>query len=169
MRIYVLLNLTRRLPPPHFLGTWRLSSCKSLIACTMKPIWAWGTWVLFAYAILQQQHAPNTGDSTLVAYNPPTLTGVGHQWTASTCTGCNQCLSLAKSTLKVAHDGRNRSLVAHTNKCGWAGRHVKRCQLHLWLLRHIEWEEATPNYKWIGWVWEISGWSSRLPENHRPF
>ena len=28
--------------------------------------------------------------------------------------------SLAKALLKVVIVGRNRSLVAHTNKCGWA-------------------------------------------------
>ena len=40
----------------------------------------------------------------------------------STNIGCNQWLSLAKPTLKVAHAGRNRSLVAHTSKCGRAIR-----------------------------------------------
>ena len=37
----------------------------------------------------------------------------------STNTSYNQWLSLAKTLLKVALDGRNRSLVARTNKCGW--------------------------------------------------
>ena len=44
----------------------------------------------------------------------------GHQWTASTSTGCNRWLSLAKPTLKVALLNTNRSPVARTNKCGWA-------------------------------------------------
>ena len=54
--------------------------------------------------------------------SPPTLTGVGHQWTVSTSTGCNQWLSLVKSTLKVLPAGRNLSLAACTNKCGWVIR-----------------------------------------------
>ena len=53
-------------------------------------------------------------------YSPPTLTGAGHQRTVSTNIGCNQWLSLAKSALKVALAGWNRSLVARTNKHGWA-------------------------------------------------
>jgi hypothetical protein len=36
----------------------------------------------------------------------------------STSIGCNQWLSLAKITLKVPLDGRNRSLVANTSNCG---------------------------------------------------
>ena len=55
-----------------------------------------------------------------IAYSPPTLTSVGHQWTVSTNTSCNQWFSLTKSILKVAHVGRNRSLVANTSKCGCA-------------------------------------------------
>ena len=52
--------------------------------------------------------------------SPPSQTGVGHQLTVSTSTGCNQWLSLAEPTLKVTPIGRNRSLVARTNMCGWA-------------------------------------------------
>ena len=48
----------------------------------------------------------------------PTHVGVGHEWTESTNTGCNQWLSLAKITLKVSPAGRNHSLVGNTNKCG---------------------------------------------------
>jgi hypothetical protein len=48
----------------------------------------------------------------------PTLASVGHQKTESTSTGCNQWLSLAKITLKVSLDGRNRLLVVNTSKCG---------------------------------------------------
>ena len=48
------------------------------------------------------------------------LTGASHQQTVSTNVGCNKWLSLAKSILKVGLAGRNRSLVAHTRKCGWA-------------------------------------------------
>jgi hypothetical protein len=54
------------------------------------------------------------------ANSPPTLTGVGHQWTVSPSASCNQWLSLAKPCLKVLPAGRNRSLVARTSKCGWA-------------------------------------------------
>ena len=36
----------------------------------------------------------------------------------STSTGCNQFLSLAKVALKVPPNGRNRSLVARTSRCG---------------------------------------------------
>ena len=57
--------------------------------------------------------------TTMCTYSPPTL-GAGHQQTVSTNTGCNQWLSVAKTLLKVALDGRNRSLVACTTKCGWA-------------------------------------------------
>ena len=48
----------------------------------------------------------------------PTSVSVGHQWTKSTNTGCNQWLSLAKIALKVHLVGRNRSLVANTSRCG---------------------------------------------------
>ena len=54
------------------------------------------------------------------SYSPPTLTSAGHQQTVSMNIGCNQWLSLAKTLLKVALAGRNRSMVAHTSKCGWA-------------------------------------------------
>jgi hypothetical protein len=57
--------------------------------------------------------------------SPPTLTGVGHQWTVSTSIGCKQWLSPAKPTLKVPHVGRNRSLVVRTSKCGWAIRYIR--------------------------------------------
>ena len=29
--------------------------------------------------------------------------------------------------------------------------------------------EPTASYRWTGWVWEITGWSSRLQENYRSF
>ena len=29
--------------------------------------------------------------------------------------------------------------------------------------------EPAVSYKWTGWVWEITGWSSRLQENYRSF
>ena len=29
--------------------------------------------------------------------------------------------------------------------------------------------EPTVSYKWTGWVWEITGWRSRLQENYRSF
>ena len=33
-----------------------------------------------------------------------------------------------------------------------------------------DWGEPAVSYKWTGWVWEITGWSSRLlQENYRPF
>ena len=61
---------------------------------------------------------------TYTTNNPPTLIiGVGppengeyRQWLQP------MAVSLAKTLLKVAHAGRNRSLVAHTSKCGWAIR-----------------------------------------------
>jgi hypothetical protein len=52
--------------------------------------------------------------------SPPTLVGVGHQWTVSTSTTYNQWFLLAKSALTMSLVGRNRSLVADTNLCGWA-------------------------------------------------
>ena len=60
------------------------------------------------------------------AYSPRTLTGAGHHWTVSTSTSCNEWLSLAKTLLKVALAGRNRSLIARTSKCGWAIRQRPR-------------------------------------------
>ena len=56
----------------------------------------------------------STSNVDHITYSPPTLTGEDHQRTVS-----NQWLSLAKTLLKVAIFGRNRSLVARTNKCGW--------------------------------------------------
>ena len=50
----------------------------------------------------------------------PHLLVSDHQQTVSTSKGCNQWLSLAKTLLKVALAGGNRSLVARTSKCGWA-------------------------------------------------
>ena len=29
--------------------------------------------------------------------------------------------------------------------------------------------EPVVSYKWTGWVWELTGWSSRLQENYRSF
>ena len=60
----------------------------------------------------------------------PTPVGVGHQWTESTSIGCNQWLSLAKIALKVPPAGRNRSLVASTNRCG-EGISFKPCRLSM--------------------------------------
>ena len=53
-----------------------------------------------------------------ISNSPPTLIGMGHQWTENTNIGCNQRLSLAKLALKVPPIDRNRSLVACTNMCG---------------------------------------------------
>jgi hypothetical protein len=50
----------------------------------------------------------NTANNTL-AYSPPTLKDANHQWTAGNNTNCNQWLSLAKSTLKMALTDRNCS------------------------------------------------------------
>ena len=50
----------------------------------------------------------------------PHILVCGHQRTVSTSKGCNQWFSLAKTLLKVALAGGNRSLVAHTSKHGWA-------------------------------------------------
>ena len=56
--------------------------------------------------------------TNLLIPSPHLLVHAGHLWTESTNTGCNQWLSLAKIALKVPHAGRNRSLVANTNRCG---------------------------------------------------
>ena len=61
-----------------------------------------------------------SGLQSLLSGHPHT--GAGHQRTVSTNNDCNQWLSLAKTLLKMAIVGRNRSLVAHTSKCGWAIR-----------------------------------------------
>jgi hypothetical protein len=55
---------------------------------------------------------------TQLSHSPSTLSGVGHQWTESTSSGCNQWLSLAKIALKVPPTGKNRSMVACTSRCG---------------------------------------------------
>ena len=60
------------------------------------------------------------GDMLVYNNSPPTLSGVGHQRTVSTSAACNQWLSLAKTLLKVALAGTNRSLVTRTSKCEWA-------------------------------------------------
>ena len=57
---------------------------------------------------------------TFLTISSPTLTVPGHQRTVSTSKGCNHWLSLAKTLLKVALAGGNRSMVACTSKCGWA-------------------------------------------------
>ena len=56
----------------------------------------------------------------IMYYSPPTLTSVGHQWTTSTNTGCNQWLSSVKPTLRVAPTSRNRSPVTRTSERGCA-------------------------------------------------
>ena len=53
-----------------------------------------------------------------LTYTLPTPASPGHQRTESTNTSCNQWLSLTKIAIEVPHDGRNRSLVACTNRCG---------------------------------------------------
>ena len=58
--------------------------------------------------------------------SPPTRTCADHQWTVSINTSCNQWLSLAKPTLKMAPAGRNCSLMTCTSKCGWAVNYVTR-------------------------------------------
>ena len=54
-------------------------------------------------------------DSSLIAR--PHLLVPGHQRTMSTSNGCNQWVPLAKTLLKVALAGGNRSLVARTVNC----------------------------------------------------
>ena len=45
---------------------------------------------LQVYSTIEREHS----------HSPPTLTGAGHQRMVSTSTGCNQCLSVAKTTPK---------------------------------------------------------------------
>ena len=75
-------------------------------------------------------------------YSPPTLTSVGHRWTASTNTQLQRWLSLAKPTLKVAPPNRNRSPVAPTSKCGWA------INLHIPLKQRMMVPEVL-NFNWV--------------------
>ena len=58
----------------------------------------------------------------MLSYSPPTVTGVGHQWTVSTSIGYNWWFSLAEPILKVAPVDRSRSLVANTRK--WVGYYL---------------------------------------------
>ena len=63
--------------------------------------------------------SPKPSFLSILAYSPPTHTGAGHceyqHWLQT-----YQWLSLVKPSLKVTLVGRNRSLVARTNKRGWA-------------------------------------------------
>ena len=43
----------------------------------------------------------------------------------------------------------------------------RSCQFYI--LRTTAREEPAVSYRWTGRVWEITGWSSRLRENYRPF
>ena len=114
------------------------TSCSDNALCFMvvvADILYWGhqatssfsIWVAFWKVVLREVYfegpyyiwrALKTSILNNVGNSPPTLTGVGHQWMESTNIGCNQWLSLAKIALKVPHAGRNRSLVARTNKFG---------------------------------------------------
>jgi hypothetical protein len=108
---------TFRLSPSCVQWTWKVSSLLTnessyiaMITGLQSCVWSGPKmWHLHSFPTLW-----------LLTYSPPTLTGVGHQWTVSTNTGCNQWLSLAKPTLKMPLADRNHSLVARTNKCGWA-------------------------------------------------
>ena len=65
------------------------------------------------------------------SYTLSTLASVGHQWTERTNTRCNQWLALAKIALKVLPAGRNRSLVANTNRCGEGIRATSHTRLRV--------------------------------------
>ena len=75
-------------------------------------------WEVSSHATIPSLLARHREECNPFTYSPPTLSG--YQWTVSTSTSYIQWLSLAKRTLKVTPTGRNRSLVARTNKCGWA-------------------------------------------------
>jgi hypothetical protein len=75
--------------------------------------------------ILWESHPlPQSGNATSCAKWPCTIIG------------CNQWLSLDKIALKVSHVGRNRSLVARTNRCGECDellhlqQYLRICGLH---------------------------------------
>ena len=82
------------------------------------------------------------GDGSSYINSPPTRIGVGHQWTASTSTSCNQWLSLAKPTPKVPLACRNRTLVPRINKYGWA------INVIFSVIYYLELEIPIPFYEW---------------------
>ena len=92
---------------------WELLDCNGHRPSVLCVKWPWGHYDISPWLVVGERGAAATN-------SPPTLTSAGHQWTVSTSTGCNQWSSLARPTLKVAPAGRNCSLVARTNKCGWA-------------------------------------------------
>ena len=81
--------------------------------------YSWGAYCLFSCFVTMERIGTRM-DGPLGLIARPHLLVSGHQRTVSTSKGCNQWLSLAKTLLKVALDGGNRSLVACTSKCGWA-------------------------------------------------
>ena len=46
---------------------------------------------------------------------------------------------------------------------------VEEAQHYIITLPLNEWGEPTASYRWTGWAWEITGWSSRLQENYLSF
>ena len=85
--------------------------------------WDWGpvTIALQALSLVDKVEAVQVyGWGTCRVTSHPHKLVPGHQRTVSTNKVCNQWLSLAKTLLKVALAGGNRSLVARTSKCGWA-------------------------------------------------
>ena len=110
----------------HWNGIWLRAQSHMASHCTWRDRWphymilevCWASLCTLSFG-LSQFHGHNSQLVWEVAPNsPPTLTGAGHQRTVSTNTSCNQWLLLAKTLLKVALYGRNRSMVAHTSKCG---------------------------------------------------
>jgi hypothetical protein len=55
-----------------------------------------------------------------MSYSTSTLTGVGHQWTIPTTMGHFKNWFSQWEPMVVISVGTQRSLVTHTNKCGWA-------------------------------------------------
>jgi hypothetical protein len=73
------------------------------------------------------------------ANSPPTFTGVGHQWTISRG-HCKNWFSQWEPLVAITAD-THRSLMAHTNRCGWAISYV----LFPWCTTmYMIWEQ------WIG-------------------
>jgi hypothetical protein len=86
-------------------------------------------------------------------------------------------------TLYVAQNGHHRSrMTAHARimkafcprsctllRCSFVRRIAFMIPKTTLQEQIIQWGDPTASYRWTGWVWEITGWSSRLQENYWSF
>ena len=86
-----------------------------------------------------------------------------------------RCSLCSWRTLHPSKTPRTTSLALSPPECTWQEKSVTRTSDYRRLRTPITavaiiWSRArgepAVSYRWIGWVWEITGWSSRLQENH---